>query len=236
MTMLRAAMILGLAVASDAVSANDRIGALGETMWAEAEFRARYPEPANLAETRELWKTIESRFNEAARDGASAHVVVSPGSGQSEGTDHYVLAKPPRLRELREGMEVIAEGDRYCSRTPPAGPWACGTSQIRHGLTAVDWDAVIDASIEVIDCAPTRCVRVSLQSASAMDVSFEGGRERLFARDPSRSFRRIELVATLPDHRLLRSRLTEVSPWPSAGDVIHTYDVDAEIPPIVLPD
>jgi hypothetical protein len=201
------------------------------------DFRERYPAPASAAEAKALWDRIDAAYRRDAADGASAKVTVRYPGGMLHGEDHYRFDPVPALRELRSGSETLAEGDRACSRTPPAGDWQCGPTEVDYGLPRIDWDALLVAEISEVECGAARCVRVRLMTATFTDyVADDEAPVRLYAMPPNRNTRVHQLTAELGSLRLRSTKALETVDGKPRTLASYEYDVDARIDPIVLPD
>lgn len=194
-------------------------------------FRKNFPEPPGVAGARAEWQRVEQRFSQRASRGVLVRVEFSGEGFSGEGVDHVIADDPPRLRELRDGSELVAVGSRYCRRQVPAGKWECQDGNITHGLAGPDWDAVVELSDASVPCGTATCRRWTVLQAKV--IRFEN--MSMYAQDPAKSYRS-DIFVVDEDGRLLSLETVEHSPWPDAGRVSHAYDYDAAVPEITLPD
>jgi hypothetical protein len=194
-------------------------------------FRKNFPEPAGVARARAEWRRVEQRFSQRALRGVLVRVEFSGEGFSGEGVDHVIAGDPPRLRELRDGSELIAAGSRLCRRDRPAGEWACEDADITHGLASPEWDAVVELSDAPVACGSLTCRRWKVLQAKV--IRFEN--MALYSQDPSKSYTFHAFVVDA-DGRLRQLEIVEHSPWPDAGRVRYEYDYDAGVPAITLPE
>ena len=199
------------------------------------KFRATHPAPAALDKVRAAFEAGAKRYLERTQAGGRTQVVLHAFDGKIyHGSDEVIAAPPGRLHEMRNNYEAIAVGQRACTRPAGEKKWKCSDTGVSYGFTPVEWDAVARAEIEEIDCDGARCARVVVVQADVLDTGT--GVKKVFAPDAEASGHRYELVMRLSDDTPLTLRTTDTTPGRGSATSDQTFEYDAKVGPIELPE